>query len=143
MELGRMPTPQELSERANIPLGKMEDLLKIKRDSISLSAPITGSDDATLGDFIPSESNNEYDEILNNMASENLIEIMLEALNQVEFEVLLYRFGLNNCSVRTLESIAKDRNLSRERIRQIEFRAIRKLQNPKYKRKLKGLLDGH
>ena len=143
MELGRMPTLQELSERANIPLEKMEDLLKIKRDSISLSTPITGSDDATLGDFIPSESNNEYNEVLNNMASENLIEIMLEALNQTEFEVLLYRFGLNNCNVRTLESIAKDRNLSRERIRQIEFRAIRKLQNPKYKRKLKGLLDGH
>ena len=140
-ELGREPTPEEIAEQMNIPVGRVREILKISQEPVSLETPIGEEDDSHLGDFIQDDNVPvPADAAAFMLLKEQLVEV-LSTLTDREQKVLRLRFGLDDGRARTLEEVGKEFNVTRERIRQIEAKALRKLRHPSRSRKLKDYLD--
>ncbi len=140
-ELGRDPTSEEIAREINQPEEKVREILKIALDPVSLETPIGEEEDSHLGDFIPDDDIPAPVEATSQiMLREQLVEV-LSTLTPREAKVLELRFGLRDGRQRTLEEVGKEFNVTRERIRQIESKALRKLRHPSRSRKLKDFLD--
>lgn len=140
-ELGRDPLPEELSKQMDMPVDKVREILKIAQEPVSLETPIGEEEDSHLGDFIPDDDAPAPAEAAAfTMLKEQLINV-LDTLTPREEKVLRLRFGLDDGRARTLEEVGKEFNVTRERIRQIEAKALRKLRHPSRSRKLKDYLD--
>lgn len=139
-ELGREPTPEEVADRLNVPVSRVREVLKISRDPVSLDTPIGEEDDSHLGDFIEDDSIlSPADSAAFSMLREEL-SAALESLTDRERQVVRLRFGLEDGRARTLEEVGKEFNVTRERIRQIEAKALRKLRHPSRSKRLKDFL---
>ena len=140
-ELGREPTNEEISEHMGIEVEKVNEIRKIAQEPVSLETPIGEEDDSHLGDFIEDETAIAPDEAANfSMLKEQLNQV-LSTLSDREKKVLELRFGLNDGTPRTLEEVGKEFEVTRERIRQIEAKALRKLKHPSRSQKLKDFLE--
>ena len=140
-ELGHDPSPEEISEEMNMPVDKVREILKIAQEPVSLETPIGEEEDSHLGDFIPDEDASEPSEAASyTLLKEQLIDV-LDTLTPREEKVLKLRFGLEDGRTRTLEEVGKEFNVTRERIRQIEAKALRKLRHPSRSKKLKDFLN--
>ncbi len=140
-ELGREPTPEEVADRLGVPVSRVREVLKISRDPVSLDTPIGEEDDSHLGDFIEDERlMSPADSAAYSMLKEEL-ERALESLTDREKQVIKLRFGLEDGRARTLEEVGKEFNVTRERIRQIEAKALRKLRHPTRSKRLKDFLN--
>ena len=140
-ELGREPTPEEIAERMEIPVERVREILKISQEPVSLETPIGEEEDSHLGDFIQDDNVPvPADAAAFTLLREQLKEV-LGTLTEREQKVLRLRFGLDDGRARTLEEVGKEFNVTRERIRQIEAKALRKLRHPSRSRKLKDYLD--
>jgi RNA polymerase primary sigma factor len=139
-ELGREPTPEEVAERLNVSVSRVREVLKISRDPVSLDTPIGEEDDSHLGDFIEDDSAlSPADSAAFSMLRAELA-TALESLTDRERQVVKLRFGLEDGRTRTLEEVGKEFNVTRERIRQIEAKALRKLRHPSRSKRLKDFL---
>ena len=139
-ELGREPTPEEVAARLNVPVARVREVLKISRDPVSLDTPIGEEDDSHLGDFIEDDTAlSPSDSAAFSMLREEL-KSALESLTDRERQVIELRFGLLYGRARTLEEVGKEFNVTRERIRQIEAKALRKLRHPSRSKRLKDFL---
>ena len=140
-QLGREPTPEEIAAEMEIPVEKVMEIQKIAQDPVSLETPIGEEDDSHLGDFIQDDdSPAPHDSAAYTLLKEQLEEVM-NTLTPREAKVLKLRFGLVDGKARTLEEVGKEFNVTRERIRQIEAKALRKLRHPSRSKKLKDYLD--
>ena len=140
-ELGREPTPEEIAEEMDMPVERVREILKISQEPVSLETPIGEEEDSHLGDFIQDDNVPvPADAAAFTLLKEQLIEV-LGTLTEREQKVLRLRFGLDDGRARTLEEVGKEFNVTRERIRQIEAKALRKLRHPSRSRKLKDYLD--
>ncbi len=140
-ELGRAPTPEEIAEEMGLPEERVRDILKISQEPVSLETPIGEEEDSHLGDFIQDDNVPvPADAAAFTLLKEQLVEV-LDTLTDRERKVLRLRFGLDDGRARTLEEVGKKFNVTRERIRQIEAKALRKLRHPSRSRKLKDYLD--
>ena len=140
-ELGRGPTPDEIGEKMNMSVERVREILKISQEPVSLETPIGEEEDSHLGDFIQDDNVPvPADAAAFTMLKEQLEEV-LSTLTEREQKVLRLRFGLDDGRARTLEEVGKEFNVTRERIRQIEAKALRKLRHPSRSRKLKDYLD--
>ena len=140
-ELGREPTPEEISEEMKMPVDRVREILKISQEPVSLETPIGEEEDSHLGDFIQDDNVPvPADAAAFTLLKEQLVEV-LGTLTEREQKVLRLRFGLDDGRARTLEEVGKEFNVTRERIRQIEAKALRKLRHPSRSRKLKDYLD--
>ena len=140
-ELGREPTPEEIAEEMDMPVDRVREILKISQEPVSLETPIGEEEDSHLGDFIQDDNVPvPADAAAFTLLKEQLVEV-LGTLTEREQKVLRLRFGLDDGRVRTLEEVGKEFNVTRERIRQIEAKALRKLRHPSRSRKLKDYLD--
>ena len=140
-ELGREPTNEEIAEKMNMPVAKIDEILKTSRDPVSLDSPIGEEEDSHLGDFIPDEDASEPSEAASFSLLREQLEEVLETLAPREKKVLELRFGIIDGRTRTLEEVGKEFNVTRERIRQIEAKALRKLRHPSRSKKLKDFLN--
>lgn len=139
--LGREPTPEEIAEEMEIPVEKVMEIQKIAQDPVSLETPIGEEDDSHLGDFIPDdESPAPHDSAAYTLLKEQLEEVM-GTLTPREAKVLKLRFGLEDGKARTLEEVGKEFKVTRERIRQIEAKALRKLRHPSRSKRLKDYMS--
>jgi len=139
-ELGREPTPEEVADRLGVPVARVREVLKISRDPVSLDTPIGEEDDSHLGDFIEDDTvMSPADSAAFSMLREEL-STALESLTERERQVIKLRFGLEDGRARTLEEVGKEFNVTRERIRQIEAKALRKLRHPTRSKRLKDFL---
>jgi len=139
--LGREPSPEELAEELEMPLDKVMEIQKIAQDPVSLETPIGEEDDSHLGDFIQDEdSPAPHDSASYTLLKEQLEEVM-NTLTPREAKVLKLRFGLEDGKARTLEEVGKEFEVTRERIRQIEAKALRKLRHPSRSKKLKDYMN--
>ena len=141
LELGREPTPEEIAEEMHVPVERVREIMKIPQEPVSLETPIGEEEDSHLGDFIPddnTQSPSDAAEYL--MLTEQLNEV-LDTLTEREQKVIRLRFGLDDGRARTLEEVGKQFNVTRERIRQIEAKALRKLHHPSRSKKLRGYLS--
>ena len=140
-ELGREPTPEEIAAEMNMPVDRVREILKISQEPVSLETPIGEEEDSHLGDFIQ----DDYVPVPADAAAFTLLKEQLEevlgTLTEREQKVLTLRFGLEDGRARTLEEVGKEFNVTRERIRQIEAKALRKLRHPSRSRKLKDYLE--
>ena len=140
-ELGREPTPEELAKELNMPVDKVREISKISQEPVSLETPIGEEEDSHLGDFIQDDNVPvPADAAAFTLLKEQLEEV-LGTLTEREQKVLTLRFGLEDGRARTLEEVGKEFNVTRERIRQIEAKALRKLRHPSRSRKLKDYLE--
>ena len=140
-ELGREPYPEEIAERMNQPVERVREIQKISQEPVSLETPIGEEEDSHLGDFIQDENVPvPADAAAETMLKEQLDEV-LKTLTEREKKVLRLRFGLDDQKARTLEEVGKEFDVTRERIRQIEAKALRKLRHPSRSRKLKDYLE--
>jgi len=140
-ELGREPAPEEIAEEMNMPVERVREILKISQEPVSLETPIGEEEDSHLGDFIQDDNVPiPADAAAFTLLKEQLVEV-LGTLTEREQKVLRLRFGLDDGRARTLEEVGKEFNVTRERIRQIEAKALRKLRHPSRSRKLKDYLD--
>ncbi|MBR0172926.1 MAG: RNA polymerase sigma factor RpoD [Lachnospiraceae bacterium] len=140
-ELGREPTPEEIAEQMDIPVERVREILKISQEPVSLETPIGEEEDSHLGDFLQDDNVPiPSDAAAFTLLKEQLVEV-LGTLTEREQKVLRLRFGLDDGRARTLEEVGKEFNVTRERIRQIEAKALRKLRHPSRSRKLKDYLD--
>ena len=140
-ELGREPTPEEIAEEMNMPVERVREILKISQEPVSLETPIGEEEDSHLGDFIQDDNVPvPADAAAFTLLKEQLEEV-LGTLTEREQKVLTLRFGLEDGRARTLEEVGKEFNVTRERIRQIEAKALRKLRHPSRSRKLKDYLE--
>ncbi|ADQ46761.1 RNA polymerase, sigma 70 subunit, RpoD subfamily [Caldicellulosiruptor kronotskyensis 2002] len=140
-EKGREPTPEEIAKEMNMPVEKVREILKIAQEPVSLETPIGEEEDSHLGDFIPDDDALAPSEAAAySMLKEQLLEV-LDSLNEREKKVLKLRFGLEDGRARTLEEVGREFNVTRERIRQIEAKALRKLRHPSRSKKLKDFLE--
>lgn len=140
-ELGREPSPEEIAEEMNMPVERVREILKISQEPVSLETPIGEEEDSHLGDFIQDDNVPvPADAAAFTLLKEQLVEV-LGTLTEREQKVLRLRFGLDDGRARTLEEVGKEFNVTRERIRQIEAKALRKLRHPSRSRKLKDYLD--
>ena len=140
-ELGREPTPEEIAEQMGMPVERVREILKISQEPVSLETPIGEEEDSHLGDFIQDDNVPvPADAAAFTLLKEQLVEV-LGTLTEREQKVLRLRFGLDDGRARTLEEVGKEFNVTRERIRQIEAKALRKLRHPSRSRKLKDYLD--
>ena len=140
-ELGREPTPEEIAEEMSMPVDRVREIMKISQEPVSMETPIGEEEDSHLGDFI--EDDNvpaPADAAAFTLLKEQLVEV-LSTLTEREQKVLRLRFGLDDGRARTLEEVGKEFSVTRERIRQIEAKALRKLRHPSRSRKLKDYLD--
>ena len=140
-ELGREPTPEEIAEEMDMPVDRVREILKISQEPVSLETPIGEEEDSHLGDFIQDDNVPvPADAAAFTLLKDQLVEV-LGTLTEREQKVLRLRFGLDDGRARTLEEVGKEFNVTRERIRQIEAKALRKLRHPSRSRKLKDYLD--
>ena len=140
-ELGREPLPEEIAEEMGMPVERVREILKISQEPVSLETPIGEEEDSHLGDFIQDDNVPvPADAAAFTLLKEQLVEV-LETLTEREQKVLRLRFGLDDGRARTLEEVGKEFNVTRERIRQIEAKALRKLRHPSRSRKLRDYLD--
>ena len=140
-ELGREPTPEEIAAEMNMPVERVREILKISQEPVSLETPIGEEEDSHLGDFIQDDNVPvPADAAAFTLLKEQLEEV-LSTLTEREKKVLTLRFGLEDGRARTLEEVGKEFNVTRERIRQIEAKALRKLRHPSRSRKLKDYLE--
>jgi RNA polymerase primary sigma factor len=140
-ELGREPIPEEVAKEMNMPVERVREILKISQEPVSLETPIGEEEDSHLGDFIQDDNVPvPADAAAFTLLKEQLVEV-LGTLTEREQKVLRLRFGLDDGRARTLEEVGKEFNVTRERIRQIEAKALRKLRHPSRSRKLKDYLD--
>ena len=140
-ELGREPSPEEIAEEMDIPVDRVREIQKISQEPVSLETPIGEEEDSHLGDFLPDDDvPAPSDAAASMILKEQLVEV-LGTLTEREQKVLRLRFGLDDGRSRTLEEVGKEFNVTRERIRQIEAKALRKLRHPSRSRKLKEFLD--
>ena len=137
-ELGHDPTPEEISAQMNMPVDKVREILKIAQEPVSLETPIGEEEDSHLGDFIPDEGASEPASFT--LLKEQLVDV-LSTLTPREEKVLKLRFGIEDGRTRTLEEVGKEFIVTRERIRQIEAKALRKLRHPSRSKKLKDFLN--
>ena len=141
LELNREPTDEELAEKMNMSPEKIREVIKIAQDPVSLETPIGEEEDSHLGDFVPDESNmSPEDFTVHEMLKEEISDVLL-TLTEREEQVLRLRFGLDDGSSKTLEEVGQMFGVTRERIRQIEAKALRKLRHPSRSRKLKDFLN--
>ena len=140
-ELGHDPSPEEIAAQMNMPVDKVREILKIAQEPVSLETPIGEEEDSHLGDFIPDEGASEPSEAASfTLLKEQLVDV-LSTLTPREEKVLKLRFGIEDGRTRTLEEVGKEFNVTRERIRQIEAKALRKLRHPSRSKKLKDFLN--
>ena len=140
-ELGREPTVEEIAERMNLSVEKVREIQKISQEPVSLEKPIGEEEDSHLGDFIPDDdAMSPADQVAYTLLKEQLLDAM-KGLTAREEKVLRLRFGLDDGRQRTLEEVGKEFNVTRERIRQIEAKALRKLRHPSRSKKLKDYID--
>ena len=140
-ELGREPTPEELAKELNMPVDKVREISKISQEPVSLETPIGEEEDSHLGDFIPDEDAPAPSEAASFVLLKEQLGAVLETLSEREAKVLRLRFGLDDGRARTLEEVGKEFDVTRERIRQIEAKSLRKLRHPSRSKKLKDFLD--
>mgnify|MGYP003363850733 FL=1 len=139
-QLGHDPSPEEIAQEMNMPVDKVREILKIAQEPVSLETPIGEEEDSHLGDFIPDEDASEPSEAASfTLLKEQLVDV-LSTLTPREEKVLKLRFGIEDGRSRTLEEVGKEFNVTRERIRQIEAKALRKLRHPSRSKKLKDFL---
>ena len=140
-ELGREPSAEELAKEMEMPVDKVREIMKIAQEPVSLETPIGEEEDSHLGDFIPDDDiPAPADAAAFTLLKEQLMEV-LDTLTDREKKVLTLRFGLEDGRARTLEEVGKEFNVTRERIRQIEAKALRKLRHPSRSKKLKDYLE--
>ena len=140
-ELGHDPSPNEIAAEMGMPVEKVREILKIAQEPVSLETPIGEEEDSHLGDFIPDEGASEPSEAASfTLLKEQLMDV-LSTLTPREEKVLKLRFGIEDGRTRTLEEVGKEINVTRERIRQIEAKALRKLRHPSRSKKLKDFLN--
>lgn len=139
-ELGREPTPEEVAEEMGITADKVREILKIAQEPVSLETPIGEEEDSHLGDFIEDEEAPAPVEAASFLLLKEQIEEVLDTLNEREQKVLRLRFGLDDGKARTLEEVGREFGVTRERIRQIEAKALRKLRHPQRSKRLKDYL---
>ena len=140
-ELGHDPSPEEIAEEMGMPVNKVREILKIAQEPVSLETPIGEEEDSHLGDFIPDTDAPEPSEVASfSLLKEQLVDV-LKTLTPREEKVLRLRFGIEDGRTRTLEEVGKEFNVTRERIRQIEAKALRKLRHPSRSKKLKDFLN--
>ena len=138
---GQEPTPEEIAEELDLPVEKIREIMRASQDPVSLETPIGEEDDSHLGDFIPdNDAPAPADEASHVLLKEQLLEV-LSTLTPREKRVLQMRFGIDDGRPRTLEEVGKEFDVTRERIRQIEAKALRKLRHPSRSKKLKDYLD--
>lgn len=140
-ELGRDPKPEELAKEMDMPEEKIREIMKIAQEPVSLETPIGEEEDSHLGDFIPDDDALAPAEAAAYSLLKEQLEDVLHTLNEREQKVLKLRFGLEDGRARTLEEVGKEFDVTRERIRQIEAKALRKLRHPSRSKKLKDYLD--
>ncbi len=140
-ELGREPTPEEIAEEMDMPVERVREILKISQEPVSLETPIGEEEDSHLGDFIQDDNVPVPAEAATFTLLKEQLEEVLGTLTEREQKVLILRFGLEDGRARTLEEVGKEFNVTRERIRQIEAKALRKLRHPSRSRKLKDYLE--
>ncbi len=140
-ELGRDPHPHEIAKELNMSIDKVREIMKIAQEPVSLETPIGEEEDSHLGDFIPDEDAPAPSEAASFMLLKEQLGDVLDTLNPRESMVLKLRFGLEDGRARTLEEVGKEFNVTRERIRQIEAKALRKLRHPSRSKKLKDYLE--
>lgn len=140
-ELGREPTPEELAKELNMPVEKVREISKISQEPVSLETPIGEEEDSHLGDFIPDDDAPAPSEAASFVLLKEQLGDVLNTLTPREAKVLRLRFGLDDGRARTLEEVGKEFEVTRERIRQIEAKALRKLRHPSRSKKLKDFLD--
>ena len=140
-ELGHDPSAEEIAAEMDMPVDKVRDILKIAQEPVSLETPIGEEEDSHLGDFIPDEDASEPAEAASFSLLREQLEEVLETLAPREKKVLELRFGIVDGRSRTLEEVGKEFNVTRERIRQIEAKALRKLRHPSRSKKLKDFLN--
>jgi RNA polymerase primary sigma factor len=140
-ELGREPSPEEIAERMEMPLDKVRKVLKIAKEPISLETPIGEEEDSHLGDFIEDKSVSSPVEVVISNNLEDSTRRVLKTLTPREEKVLRMRFGIGEKSDHTLEEVGQDFEVTRERIRQIEAKALRKLRHPSRSKQLKSFIE--
>ena len=140
-ELGREPTPEEIAEELQMPVERVREILKISQEPVSLETPIGEEEDSHLGDFIQDDNVPVPAEAAAQTLLKEQLNEVLGTLTEREQKVLRLRFGMNDGRARTLEEVGKEFDVTRERIRQIEAKALRKLRHPSRSRKLKDYLD--
>ena len=140
-ELGREPTPEEIAEELDMPVERVREILKISQEPVSLETPIGEEEDSHLGDFIQDDNVPVPAEAAAATLLKEQLDEVLDTLTEREQKVLRLRFGMNDGRARTLEEVGKEFDVTRERIRQIEAKALRKLRHPSRSRKLKDFLE--
>ncbi len=140
-KLGRDPLPEEIAEEMGITVDKVREIQKIAQEPVSLETPIGEEDDSHLGDFIPDDDAPAPAEAASFTLLKEQIMDVLDTLTPREEKVLKLRFGLEDGRARTLEEVGKEFNVTRERIRQIEAKALRKLRHPSRSKKLRDYLE--
>ena len=140
-ELGREPTPEEIAEELDMPVERVREILKISQEPVSLETPIGEEEDSHLGDFIQDDNVPVPAEAAAATLLKEQLDEVLDTLTEREQKVLRLRFGMNDGRARTLEEVGREFDVTRERIRQIEAKALRKLRHPSRSRKLRDYLD--
>jgi RNA polymerase primary sigma factor len=140
-DLGREPTSEEIAEQMEISPEKVREIIKVSQEPVSLETPIGEEEDSHLGDFIEDHTALAPADAASHQLLKEQVEDVLESLTERERKVLQLRFGLDDGRSRTLEEVGKEFHVTRERIRQIEAKALRKLRHPSRSRKLKDYLD--
>ncbi len=141
-ELGHEPTPEEVAEEMNLPVERVQQIMKMAQQPISLQSPVGDSDDTNFGDFIEDKAaENPYDMTAYSLLREKIMDV-LDSLTERERRVLSLRFGLQDGYSRTLEEVGRQFKVTRERIRQIEAKALRKMRHPTRIRQLHGFFEG-
>jgi len=140
-EQGKEPSPEELADKMNLPSGKIRGILKIAQHPVSLQTPIGDSDESRFGDFIEDKTVEKPDDATSYTFLKERVEEVLGTLTPREKKVLMLRFGIGDGTPRTLEEVGKEFNVTRERIRQIEAKALKKMRHPTRSRKLTGFLE--
>ena len=140
-ELGREPTPEEISEEMGMPVDRVREILKISQEPVSLETPIGEEEDSHLGDFIQDDEASQPSEEASYTLLREQLEEVLSTLTPREEQVLRMRFGLTDGKPHTLEEVGKEFDVTRERIRQIESKALRKLRHPSRSKKLRDFLN--
>ena len=140
-ELGRAPTPEEIAEEMDMPPERVREIMKIAQEPVSLETPIGEEEDSHLGDFIPDDEVQAPSDVATFTLLREQLSNVLHTLTDREQKVLRLRFGLDDGRARTLEEVGKEFDVTRERIRQIEAKALRKLRHPSRSKKLKDYLE--
>jgi len=138
---GREASPEEIAKEINMPLDRVREIIRIAQDPVSLETPIGEEEDSHLGDFIPDDEAPAPAEAASHALLKEQLSDVLGTLTDREEKVLRLRFGLTDGRQRTLEEVGREFNVTRERIRQIEAKALRKLRHPSRSKKLRDFLD--